>query len=82
MNSSKVKTVSVCFNQKMFDKINSYCAARGCSRSWFMSKAAELYLKECLEDKEDYEIAVKAWKDFEKDGLKISSKELFEKAGL
>ncbi len=58
----------------MFSQINSYCKKRGCSRSWFMNKAAENYL-EYLEDKEDYEEAVAAWKKFEESGSKGYSAE-------
>ena len=67
----------------MFNRITSYCAERGCSRSWFMNKAAELYLNECLEDKADYETAAAAWADFEKGGFKsASAASVFEKAGI
>ena len=63
------KVVSLSFQPEIFNKINEYCAERGCSRSWFMNKAAELYLAECLEDKADYETAAEAWAQFEKKQL-------------
>lgn len=48
---AKVKSMSVSFQPDIFTRINSYCAERGCSRSWFINKAAEMFLAECLEDK-------------------------------
>lgn len=77
------KVISLSLPPDMFARITDYCAERGCSRSWFMNKAAELYLNECLEDKADYEAAVSAWNDFEKDGCKsASAASVFEKAGV
>lgn len=64
------KIMSLSFQPEMFNRITAYCVERGCSKSWFMNKAAELFLNECLEDKADYETAVAAWADFEKSGFK------------
>lgn len=58
------KIMSLSFQPEMFNRITAYCAERGCSKSWFMNKAAELFLNECLEDKADYEAAVAAWTEF------------------
>ena len=80
---TKAKSMSVSFKPDMFQKINDFCNYRGCSRSWFMNKAAELFLNECLEDKADYEDAVAAWAEFEKSGKKgYSAEEVFAEAGL
>ena len=80
---AKAKSMSVSFKPDMFQKINDFCDYRGCSRSWFMNKAAELFLNECLEDKADYEAAVEAWADYEKSGKKsFSSADVFAEAGL
>jgi|GEM_PF-778147 len=80
---AKAKSMSVSFKPDMFQKINDFCDYRGCSRSWFMNKAAELFLNECLEDKADYEAAVAAWADYEKSGKKsFSSEDVFAEAGL
>lgn len=80
---TKVKSMSVSFQSDIFMRINSYCAERGCSRSWFINKAAETFLAECLEDKADYETAVEAWAEYEKSGFKsYSADEVFKKAGL
>lgn len=77
------KIMSLSFQPEMFNRITAYCAERGCSKSWFMNKAAEYYLNECLEDKADYEAAVAAWSEFEKSGKKThSADEVFAKAGL
>jgi len=65
-----VNTVSVCFKPEVFARMNAYCADRGCSRSWFVTKAAEMYLNACLEDKADYDAAVAAWKENEESGGK------------
>lgn len=75
--------MSVSFQSDIFMRINSYCAERGCSRSWFINKAAETFLAECLEDKADYETAVEAWAEYEKSGFKsYSADEVFKEAGL
>lgn len=80
---TKAKSMSVSFKPDMFQKINDFCNYRGCSRSWFMNKAAELFLNECLEDKADYESATAAWAEFEKSGKKgYSAEEVFAEAGL
>ena len=80
---AKAKSMSVSFKPDMFQKINDFCDYRGCSRCWFMNKAAELFLNECLEDKADYEAAVAAWADYEKSGKKsFSSEDVFAEAGL
>ncbi len=80
---TKAKSMSVSFKPDMFQKINDFCNYRGCSRSWFMNKAAELFLNECLEDKADYESAAAAWAEFERSGKKgYSAKEVFAEAGL
>ncbi|WP_428771388.1 hypothetical protein V1L52_05420 [Treponema sp. HNW] len=82
-NVRNSKVLSVSFRPELFNKINSYCAERGCSRSWFVSKAAELYLNECLEDKIDYETAVAAFERFEKSGKPgILLEDLREKLGV
>lgn len=64
------KIMSLSLQPEMFNRITAYCAERGCSKSWFMNKAAEHFLNECLEDKADYEAAVAAWTKFEKSGFK------------
>lgn len=80
---TKAKPVSVSFYPDVFQKINAYCEERGCSRSWFMNKAAESFLSECLEDKDDYDEAVSAWNEYEKSGkINYSADEVFAKAGL
>lgn len=77
------KVMSLSFQPDMFNRITSYCKERGCSRSWFMNKAAEVFLSDCLEDKDDYDIAASAWADYEKSGKKShSAEEVFSKAGL
>lgn len=79
----KAKPMSISFYPDVFQKITEYCTERGCTRSWFMNKAAEVFLNECLEDKDDYETAASAWADFEKSGKKThSADEVFSKAGL
>lgn len=77
------KVMSLSFQPEMFNRITDYCAERGCSRSWFINKAAELYLNACLEDKADYETAAAAWAEFEKSGGKtFTSDELRAEFGL
>lgn len=80
---AKAVSLSVSFQSETLGKIDAYCAERGCSRSWFMNRAAKLFLNECLEDKADYEAAAAAWSDYEKSGRKsYSSAELREEFGL
>jgi len=77
------KPMSFSIRTDVLDALTSYCKERGCSRSWFMTKALEHYLVECLEDKEDYELAATAWNEFLKSGKKgYSAEEVFAKAGL
>lgn len=76
------KTMSLSFHPDLFKQINDFCAYRGCTRSWFMSKAAKLFLKECLEDKADYEAAVAAWVEYEKDGKSYTADEVRKELGL
>lgn len=83
--STSVKTRSMSFSIKtsVLDSLTKYCNERGCSRSWFMSKALESYLQKCLEDKDDYDDAVGAWNEFEKSDRKTyTAEEVFAKAGL
>ena len=76
------KPMSFSIRTDVLDALTSYCKERGCSRSWFMTKALEHYLVECLEDKEDYELAAAAWNEFLKSGKKgYSAEEVFAKAG-
>lgn len=84
MKTNRVsKIMSLSFQPEMYQRISDFCAYRGCTRSWFMNKAAELFLNECLEDKTDYESAVSAWAEFEKSGFKsYTSDELRKDFGL
>lgn len=78
-----VKVMSLSFKPEIFNSISDYCSSRGCSRSWFMNKAAELFLNECLEDKADYETAAAAWAEFEKSGKKVfTAEEVRKELGL
>lgn len=78
-----VKVMSLSFKPEIFNSISDYCSSRGCSRSWFMNKAAELFLNECLEDKADYEAAAAAWTEYEKSGFKsYTLDEVSKKLGL
>lgn len=80
---SKAVPMSVSFKPEMFEKIDRYCSERGCSRSWFVNRAVELFLMECLEDKEDYKTAEKAWNDYVASGEKgIPAEEVYKKLGL
>lgn len=77
------KIISLSIQPETYKKVNAYCSERGCSRSWFINKAVERYLDECIEDQIDYKIAVAAWTEFKKSGEKgYSSEEVFAEAGL
>lgn len=83
MIETRAKSMSVSFKPALFRQIDSICEKRGCSRSWFINRAVEKFMLECLEDQEDYEIAAAAWAKFEKSGGKTySSSELREEFGL
>lgn len=82
MANRVAKVMSLSFQPEMYQKITDYCASRGCSRSWFMNKAADLFLKECLEDKADYETAVAAWTEYEKSGKSYTADEVRKELGL
>lgn len=63
-----VRSMSFSVKTDVLDALTAYCKERGCSRSWFMSKALETYLKECLEDKADYEAGAAVLVAFHKSG--------------
>ena len=54
----------------LFKRVVDICDARGCTKSWLLTKALENYLAEIEEDARDYEIAAAAWKEFEASGEK------------
>jgi predicted DNA-binding protein len=68
-------TVSMSFSAKpqLFNQVDSLCKVRGCTRSWFLNKAVENFILECVEDQEDYETAAAAWAEFEKGDKKTYS---------
>ena len=75
--------VSFSIKSNVLEALTEYCGERDVSRSWFMNRALENYLQECLEDKEDYETAAKAWKKFAQgNGKTYSSDELRTEFGL
>ena len=80
---ANVRSMSFSINKNTLDSLTAYCTNRGISRSAFMSRALDVYLRECLEDQEDYETAAAAWAEFERTGGKTySSKELRKEFGL
>lgn len=82
-NNRVAESMGISFQPELFTRITDYCAEHGCSISWFVNKAAEFYLNECLEDKADYEAAVAAWEEFEKSGGKTyTSEDLRAEFGL
>ncbi len=72
-NNRVSKVMSFSFQPDMYQKINNYCVERGCTRSWFINKAVNLYLNQCLEDLEDYKTAVVALTEFENSDKKTYS---------
>lgn len=80
---ANVRSMSFSVNKNTLDSLTAYCANRGISRSAFMAKALDFYLRECLEDQEDYETAAAVWSEFEKSGGKTySSDELHKEFDL
>lgn len=81
--SPRTKTASFSIDRRVLEGLTVYCKKRGISRSSFMSKALEFYLRECLEDQEDYEAAAAAWVEFEKgNGKTYSAAEVRKELGL
>ncbi|MCH5288816.1 MAG: ribbon-helix-helix protein, CopG family [Treponema sp.] len=77
------KSIRFTAQPELCAQIDSYCKERGCSRNWFIEQAVSQYLLECMEDKEDYEIAAAALRKFESgDGKTYSSAELRKEFGL
>lgn len=75
--------VSFSIKSDVLEALTEYCGERNISRSWLMNKALENYLQECIEDKEDYETAARAWQKFTQgDGKTYSSDELRKEFGL
>ncbi|MGP1577681.1 MAG: type II toxin-antitoxin system RelB family antitoxin [Treponema sp.] len=66
MAARNTKSMSFSANPQLFNQVDAICAKRGCTRSWFLNKAVENFIAECLEDLEDYETAVAALEEFEK----------------
>lgn len=78
-NKVPVKEIRVCLPENLLNALSDYCSQKGCSRSSFIRKAIEQY----LEDQEDYEEAVEAWKEVERGKQKTySSEEVFKELGL
>ena len=83
MAVKNTKTISFSAKPQLFQQVDAICAQRGCTRSWFLNKAVENFISECLEDKADYEAAVAAWEEYEKSGFKsTTAASVFEKAGI
>ena len=70
MAVKNTKTISFGVKPQLFKQVDAICAQRGCTRSWFLNQAVENFVSECLEDKDDYETAVAAWKEYEESGKK------------
>lgn len=83
--ATKVLTRPMSFSIRtdVLDALTKYCNERGCSRSWFLTKALENYLAVCEEDRDDYETAAAAWNEFVKSGKQaISAEEVRKELGL
>lgn len=76
-------TATINWTDDNYFKLISAVKKSGMSRSAFVNRAVERYLAELQEDQEDYEAAVAAWEDYEKNGGKTySAEEVFAEAGL
>lgn len=83
MQTNKARSMSFSIKPELYNQINSFCSEQGCTRSWFITQAINQYLLESLEDKRDYEDAVRALKKFEKSNKKTySTAELRKEFGL
>ena len=72
-NNRVSKIISFSLQPDVYQKVNKYCSERVCTRSWFINKAVNSYLNQCLEDSEDYNTAVKALAEFKKGNKKTYS---------
>ncbi len=70
MSVKNTRSMSFSAKPQLFEQVDAICEQRGCTRSWFLNKAVENFILECLEDKADYETAVAAWEEYEKGGRK------------
>ncbi|MDR9859148.1 hypothetical protein [Treponema socranskii] len=80
---TKTKIMSFSITSTVFDEVDAYCKERGCSRSWFINKAVSSFMKDCLENKADYDVAIAALERFKKsNGKTYTSDELRKEFGL
>lgn len=83
MAVKNTKSMSFSAKPQLFKQVDAICAQRGCTRSWFLNKAVENFIEECLEDKADYEAGVAAWEEYEKgDRRTYTVEEIKEEFGL
>lgn len=79
----KTKATSISLENELMDKVNKICETQGCSRSWLLTQALNVYFNELEEEKADYKLAMAAWKEHEESGDKaISSDEARKMLGL
>lgn len=80
---TKTKIMSFSITSAVFDEVDAYCKECGCSRSWFINKAVSSFMKDCLENKADYDVAIAALERFKKsNGKTYTSDELRKEFGL
>lgn len=77
-NKVSVKEINVCLPEDLLNAVSAYCSQKGCTRDSFIMEAIEQY----LEDQEDYEEAVEAWKEGKKTGVYYTAEEVFKELGL
>lgn len=83
MAVKNTKSMSFSAKPQLFKQVDAICAQRGCTISWFLNKAVENFIEECLEDKADYEAGVAAWEEYEKgDRRTYTVEEIKEEFGL
>ena len=70
----------------IMNRLNDYHEKTEIPKARIINMALQFYLDQLeadCEDKADYETAVAAWNDYEKNGKKgITAEELFKKAGI
>ena len=77
------ESISFTEEPKLRARIDSYCEEESCSLNAFFARAAEQYLAEWLDDRADYEDAVAALEEYERNGRKsYSAEEVRKELGL
>ena len=60
----KTKATSVSLANELMDRVNNICETQGCTKSWLLTQALNMYFQQLDEDKKDYEMAMAELKEY------------------